>query len=395
MCSTSRSAAMRLWRRKRAREAPPQTFISILALRRNGLRKKKRGTAADIVVMLALVIEEDADTGKLVKLPGIAPSFVVETSCNPAQNRHFHFVYDRALPPQEAKELAELAYRKCGGDTGNKDIVHPWRIPGTLNYPTLKKLARGRPPEPQPVRIIGGTGEPVSVKALRAALEAMPDLKPQASATNGECEWQTGGETDRDAILARLPVSLRADIEFEPEAGKRSEHCASVMWKLFHHGLTDDEVEIIANGSAFAAKFDERGDLHAEIERERAGWEAKAGAKAARPEAPAEETGIKAAIQRLAALDDLEYEAARNSEAKQLKIRVGVLDKEVAEAKAKGEKPEVKAKKARVIERLNKDHAFVMLNGQAVIINRHGHGKFSYSRIQDFFHAYANQFMPK
>ena len=52
----------------------------------------------------------------------------------------------------------------------------------------------------------------------------------------------------------------------------RSKHCAGVLFKLFNAGLTDDEVEIVATGSAFARKFDERGDLHEEIVRVRAGW---------------------------------------------------------------------------------------------------------------------------
>ncbi len=63
---------------------------------RGDLTKAKRGEAADIVAVLAVVIEEDADTGKRVTPPaGVTPSFVVTISSKPEINRHFHFVLDK------------------------------------------------------------------------------------------------------------------------------------------------------------------------------------------------------------------------------------------------------------------------------------------------------------
>ena len=100
---------------------------------------RKRGGKADITVTLSLSIEEDrdADPPRLLRLPpGVEPSFVIETSHSPAQNRHFHFLYDRLVTVEEAEELQELAFRKCGGDPdSNKDISHMWRVPGCWNHP--------------------------------------------------------------------------------------------------------------------------------------------------------------------------------------------------------------------------------------------------------------------
>ena len=183
------------------------------ALMRSDLPAGSRGKEADIVAVASVVIEEDADTGKMVTLPaGVAPSFVVRTSSKPKINSHFHFVLDEPLAPKEAKELAELAYRKCGGDHGGKDIDHVWRVPETLNFPTLEKVARGRPETPQPVGLVKGTGKPISVEALRAALEAMPDLHPETKASGaadrssgGGAEWSSVGSKDRDAILKSAP----------------------------------------------------------------------------------------------------------------------------------------------------------------------------------------------
>jgi hypothetical protein len=240
---------------------------------------------------LALVLEEDNDTGKLLTLtPNVSPTFVVETSHNPAQNRHFHFLDDHPVLPQEAQELAELAYRKMGGDTGGKDIAHPWRVPGTLNFPTWQKLQRGRPIEPQPVKLIGGTGERVNVKALRETLEAMPDLHPpkrprKKKATCGDAHQQRSGlgdgGVDRNAILDRLNELLRIQIDLE--GTDRSVHCARVLFNLFYAGLTIEEVLAVAKGSAFARKFDERGDLVEEVERAYDRWHAEVNAPPSPP----------------------------------------------------------------------------------------------------------------
>ena len=208
------------------------------ALMRGDLAKGKRGETADIVAVLAVVIEEDADTGKRVTLPtGVLPSFVVMSSSNPTLNRHFHFVLEKPLPPTEAKQLAELAYRKCGGDHGGKDITHVWRIPETLNFPGWQKIERGRPETPQLVELIGGAGKAIGVDVLRAALEAMPDLHPETKSSGteqssgGNKEWTSGGSSDVKAIMARLSPTLRERIG--EEGDDRSKHCFSVMMSLF------------------------------------------------------------------------------------------------------------------------------------------------------------------
>ncbi len=242
------------------------------SLMRKDLPRGSRGEEKDIVAVPAVVIEEDADTGKKVTLPaGVAPSFVVMSSSKPTLNRHFHFVLEKPLPPAEAKALAELAYRKCGGDHGGKDITHIWRVPETLNFPDWRKIERGRPETPQMVELIeGGTGKPISVDALRAALERMPDLHTEKKANGGGAEWSGGGSTDRDEILKRLSPALRAKIDEEGQ--NRSTHCFAVLMALFDAKLTDAEVLIVATGAPFARKFSERGDLEAEIRRARAKW---------------------------------------------------------------------------------------------------------------------------
>ena len=80
-------------------------------------------------------------------------------------------------------------------------------------------------------------------------------------------------------ILARLAESdeeLRTLIDFEP-AKDRSGHCARVLFKLFHAGLSVGEALVVATGSAFAAKFDGRKskwDLATEVEEAYERWKA-------------------------------------------------------------------------------------------------------------------------
>jgi hypothetical protein len=234
-----------------ARSRHANVYVACSVLRKE-VARNARGKRGDIVAVLGLVIDDDRDTGKRATLPsGIEPTFELTTCTEPAVNRHLHFVFNRPVPPDEAEGLAELLYRKCGGDHGTKDIAHIWRLPDTLNHPTAVKLKRGRPARPQPVQLTGGSFERVDPKEMRRALEAMPDLHPPRVRTgNGHAGAYTGGSTDPAEIMARLPSEIIDLVETEiPEGeGDRSLHCFSTMTSLMDHGLTDDEVRVLAPG---------------------------------------------------------------------------------------------------------------------------------------------------
>jgi len=253
-------------------------YFSTVVLRRD-LSRGARGTANDIVAVLGLPIDDDVDTGRPAILPrGIKPSIQISTSTGPHPNQHLHFVFTRPLPLGEAKTLAELLHRKCGGDHGTKDVAHVWRLPQTWNHPNTAKIARGRPAEPQSVELTGGSLEPIDPDVLGRALEAMPDLKSQARKPYGGRGPHTGGgSTDRDEIIGRLPGWVVDRVETKRELGQRSEHCFRTMMALFEYGLADDEVGLVAEGAPFAAKYKSRGDLGAEIARVRAKWEESRG----------------------------------------------------------------------------------------------------------------------
>ncbi len=243
---------------------------------RSDLPRDVRGTTNDIVAVLGLVVDDDGDTGKRAVLPpSINPTIEVTTSTQPVVNRHYHFVFTRALSPREAKSLAALLHRKCGGDHGTKDIAHVWRLPQTRNHPNAAKLARGRQAEAQPVEVTGGTFERVDPDELRPVLEALPDLYPPRR-TNGTENGHacSGGSTNVGEIMARLPGWLADLVETEVVEGDgdRSSHCFHTTQVLMEYGLTDDEIRLLAETGAFANKYLARSDLDAEVARARAKW---------------------------------------------------------------------------------------------------------------------------
>jgi Protein of unknown function (DUF3631) len=288
-----------------ARSAYGNVYFAPTLLRRD-LPQGKRGEFKDITVVLGLAIDDDGDTGKRAILPPtIRPSIEVTTCQRPTVNRQPHFVFSRPLPPNEAGALAELLHRKCGGDHGTKDVAHVWRLPKTLNFPNAAKIARGRPSEPQPVDLTGGSIDP---DELRRALEMMPDMRPpHAARTNGDARSYSGSSRDRDEITARLPGWVTDLIETEVVEGEgdRSAHSYRTMLELMDHGLTDDEIRILATDAAFARKFAARGDIDAEIGRVRARW----GGEARRMRAHAKTTGARsrtnAALDGAALLDQV------------------------------------------------------------------------------------------
>ena len=131
---------------------PNLNIYSGFSVMRSDLSRGKKGGEADVVAALGLVADMDADTGKIGLMP-VPPSFVIETSPGNSQQV---ILFDKPMTPAEAKPFAVALQRATGADFGTADISHIWRIPGTLNWPTQKKIERGRSPEPFLVRLLEG-----------------------------------------------------------------------------------------------------------------------------------------------------------------------------------------------------------------------------------------------
>jgi RepB DNA-primase from phage plasmid len=107
-------------------------------------RPHERGGINSTLAVFALVGDGDHDTGKPF-VPYVPASAVVETS--PGNDQAWYFL-DRAIRGDDGRELGRRMRDACGGDHCSGNPVQPYRVPGTLNFPDLKKRARGRVPVP-------------------------------------------------------------------------------------------------------------------------------------------------------------------------------------------------------------------------------------------------------
>src|SRR5262249_1540805 len=119
--------------------------------------KNKRGKASNALGVFGLGADLDGDKGCKVRIEDLplAPTIVISSSRDPADNFNVIWLFDRLVAVEEARPLAR-ALADVVGDTdgGTADPTHVWRVPGTLNWPKKAKVARGRPLLPQLVRFV-------------------------------------------------------------------------------------------------------------------------------------------------------------------------------------------------------------------------------------------------
>ena len=256
---------------------PDLNIYASYAIFRKDLPPGTPGGEADVRAVLALVGDLDSDVGKKgVGLNGLPmpPPYVVETSAN-----NFHAVYPlgRALSPSDAKPIAVALSDAIGGDSGTKDVSHLWRIPGTLNWPSAKKLGRGRPKTPQLVTIKSAwTGETIDPDTLRQAATDFEFAKTSSGpsstgSSSGSSSGSTGSSTE---TFDDLPADLKKLIAAPAYPGEdRSRTAASVIFKLFRRGWSDDAVQALFEahpngiGERYAGGATGKTDLRKEIER--------------------------------------------------------------------------------------------------------------------------------
>jgi hypothetical protein len=159
---------------------PNRNVYAPTAIMRPDLEAARKGGEGDIVSVLALVIDGDADKDKDRPTAPLLADYIVETSAGNIQE--FLFL-DRPLPPVEAKPLARALQRATKAEFAD-DLSHVWRVPGALNWPNAEKVhKRSRSREPQPLRICKHWDKWTIVSELRTALEAhweQPRAEPLA-----------------------------------------------------------------------------------------------------------------------------------------------------------------------------------------------------------------------
>ena len=274
---------------------PHYNLYMPLAIFRPDLASWAKGFERDVVACLGIVADfDDEDASRWAKRLPIPPNYVLETSAGRFQA---FYLFDKPEPLDVVKPVAKHLKAYAGCDHGTSDISHVWRVPGALNWPNSKKVAAGRPRDPQLVRVAMYSDSRTSLQALSDALpqdgatpagKELPTRRKPASARRAGTEDPAapqgkahsphraaidGAPENGEALqrLLTLPPELQEQIK-QPAVGDRSKAIFKVIAELIKQGLDDKAIEILiyAHPSGIGEKYAGRDDLDKEIARVRA-----------------------------------------------------------------------------------------------------------------------------
>ncbi len=266
---------------------PYGNIYTSLAILRPDLPQGRKGGEKDVVAVLGLVADfDDPDAAAYNDRLPLPPDMVLETSAGRYQAS---YLFNYPLLPDEAKLIAEALQAYSGCDPCSQDISHVWRIPGTLNWPNPKKLAEGRPPEPQVVKLVVDPGEGddfnrTDPSALRAALEQAGSIAQLGitSALQGDkappidqiltasilaqlglAPTEKGGAVNgRDELVVRLrstksTVFIANLLDQAPIIGKRSATIYNLAGLIAREGYSlADAVKLIGGSPVGLSKYE-------------------------------------------------------------------------------------------------------------------------------------------
>jgi Family of unknown function (DUF5906)/RepB DNA-primase from phage plasmid len=176
----------------------------------------RRGELKDTAAVFGLVIDSDADKNKAWR-PTAQPSMTVETSPG---NFQYWFLLEKAVSAEVGKKLGERIRAASDADHDTGTVTQPYRIAGTINYPSAKKRARGR-------TVVGTTL--VEINPIIWTPEDIERAFPASqnkSNGNSDADNQGPGFDENE-----LPADLLALIRNGVEQGRRSdEFFRAVAW---------------------------------------------------------------------------------------------------------------------------------------------------------------------
>jgi hypothetical protein len=194
---------------------------------RGDLEGKQRGKIEDTIAVFALSVDSDADKG-LAWTPTVPVSLTVETS--PGNAHHWLFL-EKAITVDLAKELGERLKAAVGGDADTGVITQPYRLAGTVNYPSQRKRERGR--TAVATRVVEFDPEVLwTPERLEQAFPPAGKIKPNGGASQGS---NGAGAADDDDIPADTLAVIRQSVG---EKDDRSSAFYSVVRVLKDRGIS-------------------------------------------------------------------------------------------------------------------------------------------------------------
>jgi hypothetical protein len=238
-------------------------YVEARTVRPGRPAERGRGKIESTIGCFAFVIDHDADTGKTGHSNGNA-SAVVETSPG---NAHEWLFLRRALDAGDAKPLGEAIRKASGADHCTGNIVQPYRLPGTPNYPDAKKRARGR--VTVPTRLLSVSEKLWAPDELAAVFSTdktqAVKLQPRRKATGALNQGAPHRSTPRRKAIAKAKIAAKVNSKTDRSAAFQSAVNAAVR-----AGMSQEEVEadMRAHPDGPQQKYLENGDrLRPEIDR--------------------------------------------------------------------------------------------------------------------------------
>jgi hypothetical protein len=147
---------------------PGMNVYIVPALLRDGLPEGSRGKEADVLVVLAVVLDFDKGHSPETRHSRLPIHPHAETESSPGNYQTWFFLE----PPgsvAEVRPLIQSLVTKAGADPGCQSCEHPFRVPGTNNIPSAKKIKDGRSPIPFMARltVVPEDWESISFDELR------------------------------------------------------------------------------------------------------------------------------------------------------------------------------------------------------------------------------------
>lgn len=221
---------------------------------------------SEVSAVLALVADfDDDDASKWADRCPVPPDYVLETS---AERFQTFFIFDRPITLEEAEPLAKRLVQFTGCDSCSGTVSQVFRVPGGLNWPNERKVARGRSLEPQLVRVIKAwDGSRTRFTDLDAVLPTSPVVEAIVKEPKAAHIY-----FDVGSFVLGLPTTLQNKIRAKPSpTTDRSADIFGVAQALMKKNLTDDQIaEVIEDHpDGIGHKYRDRDDLEKDIARVR------------------------------------------------------------------------------------------------------------------------------
>jgi hypothetical protein len=220
--------------------------------------------------VFALVVDSDNDK-EMGWTPTVPVSMTVATSPG---NFQYWFFLKEAISSEAGKALGERIRKAVNSDHDTGNVVQPYRVAGTVNYPSANKIERGR--VTVPTQLVAFDLEILWTPEQIEAAFPLVERK-----TNGGDTASASGKNDEGDIPADTMRAIRAGVD---KADDRSGVFFNVVLVLKRLGWSLDATTALLEQypDGIARKY--RGRLRQEVER----VYGKVQPAAARPSGPAD-----------------------------------------------------------------------------------------------------------